>query len=390
MEDQKKSVIAFRHTAIAFAAMVLFMPALANAQVGTNGYANQFIDYPQATRQATVKSPTTIQGCDAGLIYQVDQYKCRSLLLVSQGGTIPDPPPPAPAWSGGGGSSGSSGQPYYSGPNGEKYSDPGGTQLCNSCNQYAGEANPSSGQSSGGGGGGGGGGCFTSQTKVRLFDGRMVSIAEIKIGDKVMRSDGVGYNTVKYVESLEAEWDLYSPDQSAPFATLNHPLEINGKLSMVNDPRVSKMYPWLKISKLFEPTNRRAPDGEVVYNLWLDGDHTYTVNGYGTHSIIGDGSALRVSVEQGHIDHAQAMHVMHHLQSHSWNMHLGSYVSNRVFGMINSRRLNRLIYPTLAGQKTLAYKLLTAGMYTVGVVSSLFVSTYRTTHENESMGVAMT
>ena len=151
---------------------------------------------------------------------------------------------------------------------------------------------------------------------------------------------------------------------------------------MVNDPRVAKMYPWLKISKLFDAKHFREANGEVVYNLWLDGDHTYTVNGYGTHSIIGDGAALRASVEQGHIDHAQAMHVMHHLQSHSWNMHLGSYLSNRVFGLIKSERLNRFIYPTLAGQKTLSYQVLTAGMYTVGLVASLFVSTYRTTHDN--------
>ena len=41
-------------------------------------------------RQVTIKSPTTIQGCNDGLILVQGAYTCRSLAPVSQGGTVPD------------------------------------------------------------------------------------------------------------------------------------------------------------------------------------------------------------------------------------------------------------------------------------------------------------
>lgn len=41
-------------------------------------------------RQATVKSPTKIAGCDAGLMFFGGQYKCKSLVPEKDGGTLPD------------------------------------------------------------------------------------------------------------------------------------------------------------------------------------------------------------------------------------------------------------------------------------------------------------
>ena len=38
--------------------------------------------------------------------------------------------------------------------------------------------------------------------------------------------------------------------------------------------------------------------GESVYNLWVTGDGTYNVNGYGTHSIIFDGGFMRNAYDQ--------------------------------------------------------------------------------------------
>jgi hypothetical protein len=35
-----------------------------------------------------------------------------------------------------------------------------------------------------------------------------------------------------------------------------------------------------------------------VYNLWVTGDGTYIVNGYGTHSIMFDGGWMRLAYEQ--------------------------------------------------------------------------------------------
>lgn len=57
-------------------------------------YQNDDEIYPPIadnSRPAAVSSATSIQGCNAGLMVVSGVYTCKSTVLVSQGGTIPDP-----------------------------------------------------------------------------------------------------------------------------------------------------------------------------------------------------------------------------------------------------------------------------------------------------------
>jgi hypothetical protein len=125
----------FRQTLIA--AAVAMLVNVACAQDSGYGYGDQFVgtqnvaiqtdtvyrapDYQ--SRTASVKSPSTIQGCDAGLIIVSGSYKCKSLALVSQGGLIPDPVV-VYSYNGSGGSGSGGQQQGYLGSDGRVYSDP--------------------------------------------------------------------------------------------------------------------------------------------------------------------------------------------------------------------------------------------------------------------------
>ena len=152
------------------------------------------------------------------------------------------------------------------------------------------------------GGGGGGGACFLEYTMVMLHDGRLVPISEIQIGDLVWNHDNTAINEVTMVECINDlhVGALYSPvpDQE-PFATVNHPLYIDGKLSSVDPEKIAEYYPWLPRTELIDTDNIIPAQNQLVYNLWVTGDGTYTVNGYGTTSIIGDGGSMARFVRKG-------------------------------------------------------------------------------------------
>lgn len=123
----------FRYTAIAFAALIALGSAHAatnsdsESDYGTSRYQNEIIPEVQYeassnnSRAAAVKSATSIQGCNAGLMTVAGTYTCRSNVLVSQGGTVPDPVVYYSSSGGGGGRVtgylGSDGVTVYSGPN---------------------------------------------------------------------------------------------------------------------------------------------------------------------------------------------------------------------------------------------------------------------------------
>ena len=113
-------MISFKVNKIA-AAVLVFLGFSGGAEAQ---YQNDLeIQYQPATddrRAAAVSSATSIQGCNAGLMVVSGVYTCRSNVLVSQGGTIPDPLVFTSSSSGGGritGYLGSDGVTIYSGPN---------------------------------------------------------------------------------------------------------------------------------------------------------------------------------------------------------------------------------------------------------------------------------
>ena len=198
-----------------------------------------------------------------------------------------------------------------------------------------GSAGVDGGNGDGAGGGGGGGDCFTADTLVTMADGSQKRIDEIIIGDVVENFDGTSYNTVTYIERVINDKLLYSPtDSLEPFATINHPLGVIGKeLKCVNSTITNNLYPWLNIDNHHEYINTIPHNNEYVYNLWLDGDNTYKVNGMWTHTIIGDGGAIRNAIMRDHISHDTAMSIIRKAQQEYYT-HIGSYVLNNIMSRI--------------------------------------------------------
>nr|WP_315466153.1 hypothetical protein [uncultured Rhodoferax sp.] len=104
---------------------VLVFLGLASSSTMAQQYQNEgpeirYEPSSNSSRPAAVSSAISIQGCNAGLMVLSGVYTCRSTILVSQGGTIPDPVVYSSS-SGGGrtitGYLGSDGVTIYSGPN---------------------------------------------------------------------------------------------------------------------------------------------------------------------------------------------------------------------------------------------------------------------------------
>ena len=140
------------------------------------------------------------------------------------------------------------------------------------------------------------GGCFIGDTLIHMADGSFRKIKNIKIGDLVYNYNKTSFNKVRLIEKGTWSGDLYSPTKNTPFASITHPLYINGSLKSAN----SKFnYPWLDIKESFNPEKIIQVNNMQVFNLLVSGDNTYIVNGYGTNSIWGDGGAIALYIEQG-------------------------------------------------------------------------------------------
>jgi hypothetical protein len=196
---------------------------------------------------------------------------------------------------------------------------------------------------SGGGSGSGGGDCFTAESLV-LIPSSSKKISDIKIGDFVYSKDRKTMNKVMFIECVKDTHHeaLYSPTEDMePFATINHPLYIDGELTAVDNSICKIKYPWLNIKKTIVPPKMCSPKGKLVYNLWVDGDGTYIVNGYATTSIIGDGGATRLFVEQGYFTYEQAINNIKEFTSYSPDLLLGVYHMNKLVGKLNWKPVNK-------------------------------------------------
>jgi hypothetical protein len=190
------------------------------------------------------------------------------------------------------------------------------------------------------------GACFTGNTLVTMADGINKKISDIKIGDLVYNFDGTQINQVLFVEqATDTSFGfLYSPDHThAPFATANHPLYINGRLSSLDPEKTRSSYPWLEHTDLLETTNTAPAAGSTVYNLWTSGDHTFTVNGYGTTSMVGDGGVLRLLVEQALISNSRASELLISFDGLGQHTVYGLYALSQVLGKIDIKLINKLI-----------------------------------------------
>jgi hypothetical protein len=221
----------------------------------------------------------------------------------------------------------------------------------------------------------GGGGCFVGDTMVLLSDGTEKPISQIQIGDKVFNFDKSKINTVTFIEvATDADFGkLYSPDQiHAPFATINHPMYVNGVLSSVDPVQNNQWYPWFKTETLV-PAKVIDGKNQRVYNLWVDGDNTYNVNGYGTTSIIGDGGILRKFVERGEFSGERASDLLFKFTSGGRDMVYGAYVLNRFAGRIDCVPLNKLLAKALRDDESKKTQCVVFGLFKlVGKIINFF------------------
>jgi hypothetical protein len=116
--------------------------------------------------------------------------------------------------------------------------------------------------------------------------------------------------------------------------------------------------------------------GEIVYNLWVDGDGTYQVHGYGTTSLVGDGGWVRLSVDQEHLTYEQAMRLLLHFSSLGLNVQYGSYLINKFLGWVNISFVNRLVARALTTEDSASFHLITKIASIVGKLAHIMRGKY--------------
>jgi hypothetical protein len=212
----------------------------------------------------------------------------------------------------------------------------------------------------GGGGGGGGGGwdiiplliilsviaeCFTADTLVDMADGTTKRIVDVQEGEQVYNHDRSAVNTVTFTEydTDDTYRALYSPTpEYAPFATVNHPLIIDGEMYAVYPETNYQMYPWLGKNKLLTPDKLIPASGQRVYSLWVDGDHTFRVNGYGTHSIFDDGGGLLEGYRKQFLTKDEVLAIRRLFIENGNNAVYGGYLYNTFLGWMNINVINKI------------------------------------------------
>jgi hypothetical protein len=160
----------------------------------------------------------------------------------------------------------------------------------------------------------------------------------------VFNYDKTSVNRVTYVEkTTDLEFgQLFSVTKDEePFATINHPLYINGKLSTVYPDKTYELYPWLGKLAPLNPDRIIPATGQDVYNLLTTGDGTYIVNGYGTTSIQGDGGWGRLLVEQGITTPERLSEVLFECATESKEVSYGAHICNKALGKLDIKFINK-------------------------------------------------
>lgn len=200
-------------------------------------------------------------------------------------------------------------------------------------------------------GGGGGGGCFLGETLVTMSDWTKKRIDQIKDGDYVFNKDRTQVNQVLFIERVPDKYmwkELYTPTEDyEPFATPNHPLFVNGEWVAIDN----EIYPWLGKINSVKNSITCETQGELVYNLWVTGDGTYIVNGFGTTSIMMDGGIMRVAYQYEYLTQDFIMELMREFTTQGNMMTYGSYLFNKLFGYITYKPIVKVLANTIKSKK---------------------------------------
>jgi hypothetical protein len=197
--------------------------------------------------------------------------------------------------------------------------------------------------------------CFTPDTLVTLPDNSTRPIVDIQVGDKVLGTTGT-INTVTFIEKVpDTLWKyLYSPDPKLkPFATVNHPLIIDGVLQAVDPVAVWDLYPWLGKPEQLRGYTIKPATGNFVYNLWLTGDGTYIANGYNTTSIMFSGNSLSYMFSKGWLTQQEVIDLLVFFTSKGKHVQYGAYLINVGVSYIKSDLLLKFISSQIRREKSL-------------------------------------
>ena len=206
-------------------------------------------------------------------------------------------------------------------------------------------------------------------------DSYELPISEVKVGDHVLNLDKTESNEVVFVEKFDKnvssqDW-IYSPNPDIePFATANHMLFKDGKwVAVEND-----LYPWLDKCEKLENALIKELKNEEVYNLWVTGDGTYNVNGYGTHSIMFDGGFMRNAYDQKVIKYEDVLKLIYEFSGEKSEILHGAFLLNKILGKVNFPIANKLFaYILLTNDDTVRKKFVLILMKVLTKIGGLLI-----------------
>jgi hypothetical protein len=177
-----------------------------------------------------------------------------------------------------------------------------------------------------------------------MHDGSKKRIDQIKIGDLVMNYDNTRVNRIAMVQEIDASVfgsTLWSPNKDIPpFASMNHPIYINGELSAADANTAMTWQPWVGSVKQLDDAVISKTTETKLYNIYPDGDASYRVYDWGAPSLAsGDDLGVRM-LEQGVITFEQLHDALNSIMEQAANKYgpnlvYGGYILNELLIKLN-------------------------------------------------------
>jgi len=139
--------------------------------------------------------------------------------------------------------------------------------------------------------------CFIKGTKIKLYEGGTIAIEKLKKGNVILGIHGtpntvLGMDIHKVNKHNRPEL-VKIEGYDKPFITASHPFYKDNLLMSFNNKLNSQYHPWLgkvkDAKEHFKYKKVLAKDNEMLYNLYLDGDHTHYANNLPVHNIVRNG-----------------------------------------------------------------------------------------------------
>ena len=137
-----------------------------------------------------------------------------------------------------------------------------------------------------------GGGCFSGDTGVLMSDGTTKPISEVRIGDEVFTFTSPGDMTLvpaRVVNTLEHNVDKYLVINGLLTVTPEHIVWLNDQWQPIGNARVGDRIVNAHGETVRLTSIERNHELLTVYNLHLDGPHTFFANGVYVHNEKGGG-----------------------------------------------------------------------------------------------------